>query len=324
MKIAIIGQGLFADNCYKLFKIDFGAHVVYFNSKDSNKTIINIHKVKTPHNNYNRENNENKNRILNNFRIVYRIEDRLDCFEEFDIVIDATNIIGQTHTNLTESMCLNETLPEVQKHIAKDFSKTFESDSLFIICDKYSLEKYSLEINSWFSSKPNRQLFIYSDENINYEIDLFKNYDQKWQMEVDLFLKKIDEWKLLSKEKNSKISKPDEPKKQIEILNDYLPYAYEKMDDQNGLFVILEKIDSDAIKSVLCDDIVILRNKISHSAIYNGLNLKFPVSMSSDLNDFEQEPGFFYYRNYTETEDNILENITEIENKVLKFFTKVE
>ena len=257
------------------------------------------------------------------------MKNSIESYEDFDLVINAS---GYFETPLPmgpgDDYAINEIEVSKDHHIFYGLVEREDIEAAKVVTlvgdDIVNLSNLKL-ITEIFKEKENFKLQIICEngnpfldrnrESINFKIGNFQNLIQFNQEEFDRLIKefevKITQWKNLEDHIRAKKPRPAEPSSRLTIFNGATVSAVDKLLDQQGLFLTIEGSQllntTEQLKTISTDAIIVSQG-FSKVDIFEKLVI--------------EEVGYFRIKN-----ELLVDGIAEfknIENEMMKFFSKVE
>ena len=289
--------------------------------------------------------------------VLTSLHEPLENFEDFDIVIDATGVLGNpSPMGASSSFALNEKMDSLKDRV---FYGVDIFSNLSLICDKakkivlvgsgQTAARALIELKEVIENKKCEcsvvttapipfQEFLEEEGSPSLKKS-FEEFRQRqnsaFEKERDTFEKKIREWRELEDYMKAKISKPQEPSRNPAFLGGFNVVSVDKLIDREGLFVTCEDVDfrggKNQIKTIPCDFILVASGYTCHDSLYSGLRTAFENSRKVTLSEdgTHPEPGFFTLgpiKKGDRERYSLQEGLTQIKRireKMLEFFTKV-
>lgn len=285
----------------------------------------------------------------------------VESFEDFDIVIDASGVFSSPRAmGAASSLALNEKSLSVNcpifygtNAIKKISEISKESKSIAIVgSGEVSAAAISL-LEDWVFSSPERSLKIITTE-MNLFEKLARAKEREWIFKkverviqknretllaaIQKFEKDVMAWKELPDFERAKVSRPPEPKAQIEFITGYSVSSVDRLLDREGLFITCESVnfrnpnlkEEKELITVSADAIIVGTGHMKNVEAYKGLQINFKNGIDYPNVDMAKtgESGF-YFLGAAKREHNDRYSLTEglsdislIENDIMRFFSR--
>ena len=279
----------------------------------------------------------------------------IEKFDDFDIVVDATGVLGNPcPMGPSSSLALNESSESIKEKvfygvdIFSHLSNIVEnSKRIVVVGSGETASQVLLELRGLIENKECEVVVVTTEEKpfknvlnsnsfLKEDLKGFldeRNYD--FQKGKEKFEKEVMEWKELEDYVKAKVPRPPEPVRNPMYWHAANVVSVDKLIDREDLYLTCEDIDfrggGNKIKTFSCDSILVACGYESSHGLYSGLRTGFDITRKRALSDdgSHEEPGFFTLgpvkgremERYTLWEG--LEQIKMVRKRILSFFTKV-
>ena len=254
--------------------------------------------------------------------VIKSLKNPMEKFEDFDIVIDASGVLGKPKKmGPSSSYALNEENHSLKEKVLygienfRNFLKikegikrltivgSGETAGKILLNFKDQLEKDSIQISIVTSEKNAFQSFLdeagegpFSNELENF----LKERQSSFETKCDLFEKDLRKWRDLEDYMKAKIKRPQEPSKNPTLYCGFNVTAIDKLIDRQEVFVTIEdapfRRNSNSIKTIPCDRVAVATGYEANTQLSKGLKVDFTLSQKQTLSPnglHLQEPGFY-------------------------------
>lgn len=256
--------------------------------------------------------------------IIESLKTSIEAYEDFDVVIDCQGDYSYPlPMGAGGTLALNEKVIKDDERVfyGKDILTGLETlekerNIVFVGSDVFSLIGLN-KIKDYFFENEKLNLHIVCTESLPFEktandfSSLFAGFNElvtratdEYESEIDAFNKKIMEWKELEDHIRVKSPRPAEPRMRLSIYNGAVVSSVDKLLDREGLFLTIEGSELlgsfNKLMTIGCDKIFV--------GTGNSKKDNFEKALDHD------EKGYF--------KADCLESISEIENQLMKMFSK--
>ena len=269
--------------------------------------------------------------------VVNSLQDSIEAFEDFDLVINATGTLTNTlPAGAGASFALNEQVVSKESGFfyGKDIQRGLKSIDgkirtlTFIGDGPYNLKALG-QLKEKFSES-NFKIQIITQSTIPFDTISTEVYGkwladfqallaldtEEFKNDVEVFENKIIQWKSLDDYIRVKTPRPTEPINRIHVYNGAVVSSVDKLLDQEGLFLTIEGSEllggQEALKTLTSQLILVDNGHRSNSVLDEALD--------------QDEPGYFNFK--TESQYCLMESdfsqLNEIEGSIMKYFSKAQ